>query len=52
MQIRVVVSEMEVRQRVKEAGGIWNSQLRVWELRHDQVVALGLESRIVKRRSL
>ena len=52
MQIRVAVSEMEVRQRIKEAGGRWNPQLRVWELRHDQVVALGLESRIIKRRSL
>ena len=52
MQIRVAVSELEVRKRVQEAGGRWNPQLRVWELRRDQVVALGLESRIVERRSL
>ena len=52
MPIRVAVSELEVRQQVKAAGGRWNPQLRVWELRHDQVVALGLESRIVERSSL
>jgi hypothetical protein len=31
----------------KRAGGRWDPQRRVWELRSDQVVALGREGRIV-----
>jgi hypothetical protein len=34
------------RDRVKQAGGTWNPQRSVWELREDRVVALGLEDRI------
>ncbi len=45
--IRVGMPEVEVRRRVKRAGGRWVPHRRVWELRYDQVVALGLESRIV-----
>jgi len=32
---------------VKQAGGTWNPEPRVWQLRYDRVVALGLHSRIV-----
>jgi hypothetical protein len=52
VQIRVAASEREVRLQVKQAGGIWNPQLQVWELRQDQVSALGLASRIVGGKSL
>jgi hypothetical protein len=34
---------------VKGMGGRWQPQRGVWELRYDQVVALGLENRIVDR---
>jgi hypothetical protein len=51
VQIRVALSELELRQQVKQVGGIWNPGLRVWELQHKQVVALGLEERIVKQES-
>ncbi len=37
--IRVGMPEAEVRRRVKRAGGRWNPQRRVWELRYDWVVA-------------
>ena len=33
--------------RVKQAGGTWNPERRVWQLRYDRVVALGLNGRIV-----
>ena len=52
VQIRVAALEREVRLQVKQAGGLWNPQLQVWELRYDQVSALGLESRIVGGKSL
>jgi hypothetical protein len=36
-----------VRERVKQAGGTWNPERRVWQLRYDRVRALGLTGRIV-----
>ena len=47
IDIRVARSEVEVRRRVKSAGGKWNPQRGVWELRYAQVAALGLVERIV-----
>ena len=51
VQIRVSPSELEIRQQVKQGGGIWNPQLRVWELRRDRVMDLGLKDRIVRQDS-
>ncbi len=45
--VYVQVKWGEAARRVKEAGGIWNRQKKVWELRYDRVVDLGLEGRIV-----
>ena len=45
--LRVAFADMAVRDRVKQAGGTWNPERRVWQLRYDHVVALGLKSRIV-----
>ena len=45
--LRVVFADVAVRDRVKQAGGTWNPERRVWQLRYDRVVALGLNSRIV-----
>ncbi len=47
VELRVAFSDVAVRARVKQAGGRWNPERRVWQLRHDRVVALGLNSRIV-----
>ena len=44
------VREVELRQRVKQAGGKWNCDRKVWELRYADVVALPLEARIVDER--
>lgn len=45
--IRVAWGEAGVARQVKQAGGTWNAERKVWELRYDQVVALGLETRLV-----
>ena len=45
--LRVAYSEMTVRHRVKQAGGKWDRDRKVWELRYDRTVALGLTDRIV-----
>ena len=45
--LRVPFADVAVRDRVKQAGGTWNPERRVWQLRYDRVVALGLNTRIV-----
>ena len=46
--VRVGFAEVEMRERVKQAGGKWNRSRKVWEMRDDQVVALKLEAHIVE----
>jgi len=45
--LRIAYTDVAVRGRVKQAGGTWNPERGVWQLRYDRVVALGLKSRIV-----
>ncbi|MEK7701813.1 MAG: hypothetical protein AAB418_07380 [candidate division NC10 bacterium] len=45
--LRVAFADVAVRERVKQAGGTWNPERRVWLLRYERVVALGLSGRIV-----
>ena len=45
--LRVAFVDKATRDRVKQAGGSWNPERRVWQLRYDRVLALGLHSRIV-----
>jgi hypothetical protein len=44
--VRVAVHEVAVQRQVKLAGGRWNPAHRVWELRREQAVQLGLQERI------
>jgi len=46
--VRIDFAEVELRQRVKQAGGRWNPDRRVWELPYAQVAALKLEARITE----
>jgi hypothetical protein len=46
--VRVGFAEVELRQRVKQAGGTWNPSRKAWELRYAHVVALKLQARIVE----
>ncbi len=48
MRLRVAYNETKMRSLVKAAGGRWNREDKVWELPHKDVLALGLEDRIVK----
>jgi hypothetical protein len=45
--IRVALSEVMLRQQVKQLGGRWDPRRQVWELRYAQAVALGLAERII-----
>ena len=45
--VRVVWGEAVLARQIKAAGGQWNRQQQVWEVRYDQVLALGLIDRIV-----
>lgn len=46
--LRVEREEIELQRRIKQAGGKWNPLQRLWEIRYDQAVALGLKARMVK----
>lgn len=46
--VRVAYHEGTLRQRVKEAGGRWLPEERLWQLPYRQVKALNLEARVVK----
>ncbi len=45
LAVRVEYWESDLRAKVKGAGGIWRPRHKLWEMRYDDVVALGLESR-------
>jgi len=49
--MRIDFAEVELRQRVKQAGGKWNPTRRVRELPYAQVAALKLEARIAEARA-
>jgi len=46
--VRVEYWESDLRAKVKNAGGIWRPRHKLWEMRYDEVVALGLEHRLVR----
>jgi hypothetical protein len=48
MHLRINYGEIKLANLVKAAGGKWNKQKKVWELSYSNVVALGLEKRVVK----
>ena len=46
--LRIEFKETDLQHRIKEAGGKWIPARKLWELRYDQAVHLGLKSRIEK----
>ncbi len=48
MAVRVGRQELELRRKVKAAGGKWDPARRVWVLSRERVERLGLEGRIVE----
>jgi hypothetical protein len=49
MAIRVGADERTLQQQVRQAGGRWDAQRKVWSLRHERVIALGLQERVIGR---
>ena len=47
--VRVELGEVNLQARVRQAGGVWDRLRKVWRLRYNQVVALGLEERVTGR---
>jgi hypothetical protein len=46
VRVQVGIGEKQLQDRVRRAGGRWNAKVRLWEMRYDGVVQLGLKSRI------
>lgn len=44
--LRVALNEVALQRQIKQAGGTWNREKRVWDIPFDQAVALGLKDRI------
>src|SRR5262245_42290060 len=49
--VRVGFVEEQLREQVKQAGGKWNRNHKVWQIRYYQVVALKWEARIVDEKA-
>lgn len=46
--VRIAYNETELRSQVKNAGGVWEPEHKLWRIATPAVKALGLEKRIVK----
>ena len=44
--VRVGLQEKELQSKVRQAGGKWDAARKVWQIRYDRAVKLGLKSRI------
>lgn len=49
--LRVGFNEMDLRQKVKAVGAKWGPGRRLWMLRRDRAIGLGLQERIATRRA-
>jgi hypothetical protein len=49
VKVKIDYEEIGLREKIKEKGGKWNSERRVWELPFGKVKELGLQSRMVRR---
>jgi len=47
MHIKVEYGEKYIGQLIRSSGGTWNKSKKYWELNYREVIALGLESRII-----
>ena len=46
--VRVAYAETALRHKIKDAGGRWDSKLKLWRLSRSAVRTLGLADRVVK----
>jgi len=49
MQLKVAYGEVHVGKLIRAAGGRWNRKEKLWQLPYGEVLALGLENRIVNK---
>jgi len=47
--VEVKIQESGLRQRVKEHGGRWNPNRKLWQFSYASIQALGLEDRVVEK---
>ncbi|MFQ5633634.1 MAG: hypothetical protein ACE5I1_33130 [bacterium] len=47
VNLQISIEEVELRNRVKKAGGKWNPEKQVWYLPYRDVLEVGLKERIV-----
>jgi hypothetical protein len=52
VHIAIALPEVPLRHQVKQRGGRWNPQRGLWAIRYAQVVALGLQDRIIDTKDL
>jgi len=50
--IAITLPETALQQQIKRRGGRWNPQRGLWEVRYEQVVALGLQDRMIDTKGL
>jgi len=46
--VRIGYGETDLREKVKQAGGYWSADEKAWKLSFNQVLALGLERRVIE----
>ena len=46
VMVRIDYQETELRQKIKQAGGIWNPERKRWQIGYREVEKLGLTSRM------
>ena len=44
--VQVGLREVELQRQIKRAGGKWNAQRKLWEMRRSEALRLGLKDRI------
>lgn len=49
VNVQVAYVEKSLQRELRQAGGLWNPTQRVWEIRYDRAIKLGLRDRIVKK---
>ena len=47
LHVKVKYGEVKIGSLIKNAGGKWNRELKLWELPYKDILALGFEDRIV-----
>lgn len=49
--LEIGFGETELRERVKKAGGYWNSEKKAWILPYHKVLKMGLERRMIDEKT-